>query len=151
MNVNVTLKVKVSASPFHFYRIDFFPGHSFSEVYRREGEVCFKRSWQMSFHVWMIKFKQWATNIRVHTQMNRTCASISLPLSLPLQRSAFNFSCRQRCTAECWQQKLPTRTGVAWSNKYLLGSYCISDSLCWNMGPLSLTSVRLTVTVVEEE
>lgn len=28
---------------------------------------------------------------------------------------------------------------------------CTGDSRCWNVGPLSLTSVRLTVTVVEAE
>lgn len=39
-----------------------------------------------------------------------------------------------------------------WSSVYITMSHaCMSDSRCWNVGPLSLTSVRLTVTVVEDE
>lgn len=91
MNLNVTLIVKVSAWPSHFHRIAFFPGHSFSEVYRWEGKVCLKRSWQMSFHVWMIKIIRWVTNVRVRTQMNWTSLSPFLLVSLLSSVSLFLF------------------------------------------------------------
>lgn len=76
MNENVTLIVK--SFIFAVYKIDFFSLCICREVYPWDGLVCFQRSWQISAHVWMIKFIQCVAHAKVHTQMSSASPSLSL-------------------------------------------------------------------------